>query len=216
MSKSKIKDTEKLIVTVDVTNIGDMTGHEVVQLYVHDPHSEVPKPVKELKGFQKIYCAPGETKTVSFTLDKRSFAYYNTQISDWYAESGSYEILIGAASDDIRLKGKVEVESTSALHKTYNAYVTMGELMEIPGGPQAMASVTGTFQNQPVISPEEKEARLMDEDLEDNTAMDYAAMGKDMPLIKVADMAGDNFTDEQLQLILDLINGKGNDRTEIT
>lgn len=73
--------------------------------------------------------------------------------------------------------------------RVYDAYVTMGELMKVPApaGQQALGSVMGAFQSQTVISPEEREARLIDEDLEDDAAMDYAAMGKDMPLICLTD-----------------------------
>ena len=69
-----MKDTEELTVSVDVTNTGDRTGKEVVQLYVADKDSTMIRPVKELRDFAKIELAPGETKTVTFTLGKRSLS----------------------------------------------------------------------------------------------------------------------------------------------
>ena len=70
------------------------------------------RPEKELKGFEKVQLAPDETKTVTMELDKRSFAWYNTELHDWYAASGKYEILVGASSRDIRLKQMVEIKES--------------------------------------------------------------------------------------------------------
>ena len=95
IDKECIKDTETLTVTVDVTNTGKKAGKEVVQLYVADKESTVIRPVKELRNFAKIELAPGETKNVAFTLDKRAFAYYSVKIHDWHVESGEFDILIG-------------------------------------------------------------------------------------------------------------------------
>ena len=74
--------------SVDVTNVGKVPGKEVVQLYVADHESTVIRPVRELKGFEKIALEPGETKTVTFTLGKRAFAYWNTEIHDWHGRKG--------------------------------------------------------------------------------------------------------------------------------
>ena len=82
------------------------------QLYVADPESTIYRPKKELKGFKKVFLEPGEEKTVELTLDKRAFAYYNVNISDWHVESGKFDILVGASSRDIKLEGSVTVEST--------------------------------------------------------------------------------------------------------
>ena len=89
VDKESMKDTDTLTVTVDVTNTGSMAGKEVVQLYVADKESTVIRPVKELRDFAKVELAPGETKTVSFTLDKRAFAYYSVRIHDWHVETGT-------------------------------------------------------------------------------------------------------------------------------
>ena len=159
----------------------------------------------ELKGFRKVFCEPGEMKQAVFELNKRSFAYYNTEIADWYAESGTYEILVGASSDDIRLRKAVTVESTITIKKTYDAYVTMGELMEIPAGQQIVNGMMAGYQ-MPEISPEEKERILNDEDNVEDVAMDYAAMGMDMPLTKVADMSEGAFTEEAVMGIVQMLN----------
>lgn len=96
--------TAKVTVTCKIKNVGALAGKETVQLYVRDVKSMVSKPMKELKGFEKIALEPGEEKTVTFTLTPRDFAYYNICLKDWHVESGRYEILIGASSADIRLR----------------------------------------------------------------------------------------------------------------
>ena len=103
LDRTEMTDQDTLTVSVDVTNTGSRAGKEVVQLYVSDRTGSVRRPLKELKGYEKVSLDPGETKTVTMTLDKRSFAWYSTELHDWYAASGEYEILIGASSRDIRL-----------------------------------------------------------------------------------------------------------------
>jgi len=78
-----------------------------------------------LKGFEKIELEPGEEKIVSFILDKRAFAYYNTELKDWHVESGEFEILVGRSSRDIVLREKLIVNSTVQLKKRFhrNSYI---------------------------------------------------------------------------------------------
>ena len=95
--------------TVNVKNTGTREGQEVVQLYISDKKSSLPRPVKELKGFQKVFLRPGETKHVSVTLDRDAFQYFSEKKSDWVFESGEFEIWVGASSKDIRLKTKVKM-----------------------------------------------------------------------------------------------------------
>lgn len=113
LSKDAISENDGLTVTVKVKNTGDRAGAEVVQLYVQDVESTIYRPVKELKGFKKVFLEAGEEKTVEFTLDSRAFAYYNVLINDWHVESGDFNILIGASSRDIRLTATVNVTSAN-------------------------------------------------------------------------------------------------------
>jgi len=94
-------------VSFDLTNSGNRAGAEVAQVYVGDSHSDVARPPKELKGFAKVYLQPGETRRVSVQLDRRSFAYYDVEASDWRVTPGTFEILVGQSSKDIVLKGQV-------------------------------------------------------------------------------------------------------------
>ena len=132
LSSDKIKDTDKLKVTLKVKNTGNRAGKEIVQLYVADKTGAASRPVKELKNFVKVELQPQEEKTVEMELDKRSFAWYNTDIHDWYAASGEYEILAAASSRDIRLKKTVYVESTRELPMHIHMNTTIGELLENP------------------------------------------------------------------------------------
>ena len=79
---------------------------EVVQLYIHDERSILERPYKELKGFRKVSLKPGETKTVTFTLDKRALSVYDETSKTWAAEAGIFKVLIGSSSRDIRQKSQ--------------------------------------------------------------------------------------------------------------
>jgi len=130
--KASMKDTETMEVSVDITNTGKTAGKEVVQLYVADKESTVIRPLKELRGFEKVELAPGETKTVTFILDKRAFAYYSVRIHDWHVETGVFEIMIGASSRDIRLTKEINIESTVKIPFVYTTDTTLGDVKKDP------------------------------------------------------------------------------------
>ncbi len=112
VSADKIKDTDTVTVSFKVKNTGDVDGAEVAQLYVNDVESTIYRPVKELRGFKKVFLKAGEETEISIDLDKRAFAYYNVNLGDWHVESGDFKILVGASSRDIKLEATVNVEST--------------------------------------------------------------------------------------------------------
>lgn len=102
LDKSVMTSTDSLTITIPVTNTGKREGAEVVQMYIMDKESSLPRPVKELKGFKKIKIAPGETAYVSFVIGKEALSFYDPAKHQWIAEPGKFQVLIGAASDDIR------------------------------------------------------------------------------------------------------------------
>lgn len=102
VSSTKIGPDGKITVDVPVTNKGDREGSEVVELYISDLKSSVLRPVKELKGFDKVSLAPGETKTVSFEILPEALKYFDEKSHSWVAEPGKFKALIGASSTDIR------------------------------------------------------------------------------------------------------------------
>ena len=110
---SDLKADEKGV-TLTVTNTGSCAGAEVVQLYVAKPDAKVFRPVKELKGFTKVQLEAGESKTVTIPLDDKAFRYWNVKTDRWEVEGGSYQLLVGASSADIRLTAAVTVAGTGA------------------------------------------------------------------------------------------------------
>ncbi len=98
------------VVTVDVRNSGERAGAEVVQLYVHDGHAKIDRPVHELKGFERIELKPGEAKTVEFQLDRAALSYWNPATKSWQADPGMFEVQVGASSRDIRLRAPLELK----------------------------------------------------------------------------------------------------------
>jgi beta-glucosidase len=105
ISPNEVSPGKPVEVSLRVRNSGTRPGAEVVELYVHDGHSSVDRPIEELKGFHRIELAPGEAKEVRFTLDRSAMAFYSTAKKDWVTEPGQFDVLIGASSRDIRVKG---------------------------------------------------------------------------------------------------------------
>ena len=130
VSAYEITDQETLKATVTVKNVGNRAGKTVVQLYVSDVESTPIRPVRELKGFEKVELQPGESKEVSFLLDKRAFAYWNEQISDWHVETGDFRIEIGQSSRDIEQTETVRVTSTVKLPRKYTMDSIVMDIME--------------------------------------------------------------------------------------
>jgi beta-glucosidase len=110
LSTTTIGEGESFTVSIDVTNSGDMPGEEVVQLYIADRASGDPRPLKDLRGFERIMLAAGETKSVSFELTTKDLAYWNVEAHDYRPSVGTYAIMVGSSSDDSDLKvAEVEV-----------------------------------------------------------------------------------------------------------
>ena len=99
--KASMTEGGEITFTIPVTNTGSMAGAETVQLYISDLEASVERPVKELKAFQKVFLQPGETQQVSLTIDKGALSFYDEASSQWKAEPGTFEALVGTASDKI-------------------------------------------------------------------------------------------------------------------
>ena len=105
VSTPTAKADEKVEISIQVRNGGTRAGAEVVQLYLRDVESSLPRPEKELKRFRRVVLQPGQTETLRFTLDKAAMSFFDPRKQDWVAEAGVFEVLIGASSRDIRLQG---------------------------------------------------------------------------------------------------------------
>lgn len=110
MSAKEMKKGESLTCTITLTNNGDRDGSEVVQLYLSDKKSALPRPPKELKGFQKVELKAGESREVSFVINEDLLQYYNDREQAWAAEPGRFEVLVGASSQEIKAKAVFDLK----------------------------------------------------------------------------------------------------------
>ena len=108
--KTSMTSDEKITFTIDITNTGSLAGAETVQLYISDKKCSVERPLKELKAFQKVMLQPGETKTVSLTIDQQALSFYNEALSQWTAEPGTFEALVGTASNQLPARCSFELK----------------------------------------------------------------------------------------------------------
>jgi beta-glucosidase len=100
---------EKVSVQFDIANIGARAGGEVAEVYVRDLHPQEDRPVRELKGFQRVFLLPHQKTTVRISLDSHGFAWYDARISDWRTDPGAYEVEVAASSRDIRLQKEINI-----------------------------------------------------------------------------------------------------------
>ena len=100
----------EVTITARISNAGRQEAKEIVQLYVSDKQSSVPRPIKELKGYQKVHLKPGETKSISFVLSEDAFSFWSEHSHAWVVEPGEFEVMLGASSSDIRSRAKIELK----------------------------------------------------------------------------------------------------------
>ena len=200
---SNTNPTEKdtIEVSVDITNTGKIAGKEIVQLYVKDMTGNAIRPEKELKGFEKVSLAPRETKTVSMKLDKRSFAWYNTDLHDWYVASGKYEIMIGASSRDIRLSDCIIINSSQVIPMTVHMNTTLGELLRHPTTKETAKELTARYisamNGGNATSSSEAASEAVSEEM-------VEAMTDSMPLRSLCSFGG--FSRNEIQEVVDKLN----------
>ena len=108
LSKNKINRNEEIAVSLKITNSGKMAGEEVVQLYLRDRFASIVRPVKELKGFNKIALQAGETREVKFIINNETISFYNNNI-ELISEAGEFDVMVGSSSEDIRLNSEFEL-----------------------------------------------------------------------------------------------------------
>ncbi|KLU58104.1 glycosyl hydrolase family 3 [Paenibacillus sp. VT-400] len=198
VDRTELTDQDEVNVQVRVTNTGDRAGKEIVQLYVSDVESTVIRPVRELKGFAKVALEPGESKVASFTLNKRSFAYYNVDMKDWHVETGEFEIQVGSSSRDIHVHTRVNVESTATFLPTYTRNSTLGDIQRDPAHKQLLDQALQQFQEASGFGGDDAgdHADMMD------------AMMKYMPLRALVAFSGGAMTEEAMNELLEQLNNK--------
>lgn len=202
LSGQKITDQETLTAAVTVTNTGSRAGKTVVQLYVGDRESTVLRPIRELKGFEKVELQPGESRDVTFTLDKRAFAYWNAAIHDWHVETGAFTIEVGQSSRDIEVSGEVTVESTVALPRHYTADSIFMDVMADPKAKEALGPMLASIQK--AFAPSADAGDAAQEAISADMGL---AMMRYMPLRGLVSFSPDKVTDDTLKQLLDALNG---------
>ena len=197
LSADRITDKDTLTVTVKAANTGKRAGKTVVQLYVGDRESTVLRPVRELKGFEKVELAPGESKDVTFTLDKRAFAYWNEELHDWHVETGEFMIEIGQSSRAIDVAATVTVEGTVKLKKHYDEDSIF---MDILSDPAAAAIIKPLMDGMSqMFGPGDGDDPSVTDDM-------GAAMVKYMPLRNVVNFSAGAVGEEVLDVLLQALN----------
>ncbi len=201
LEKDSITEGEAVTVTCKVRNSGNAAGAEVVQLYIGEANPGVARPVKELKGFEKLFLASGEEKTVSFSLDSRSFAYYEPRIHDWFVESGKYVIEVGSSSRDIRLSGEISMTGSREIPIYYTRTSTIGDLLKSAKGRAFMEQMMQKLHGS-------EEAKKAETDNLNNMGEGSERMAQtmmaEMPLGAIVTFG--RMTDEQLDGLIAMLN----------
>ncbi len=141
---------ENRTVRVAVTNIGDCPGTEVAQLYIAPPRTGPYRPAKELKGFARVYLTPGESRTVDFPLDDRSFAIWS---DGWKVPAGTYTLLVGSSSADIRLQQEIEMPGADLPAPAWQAGSWYETLQGLPTDDEFAALYGSPLQDDPPLEP---------------------------------------------------------------
>ena len=199
LDKTEMDDTDTLNVSVRVKNTGSRAGKTVVQLYVCDKQSTPIRPIRELKGFEKTALEPGEEKEVRFTLNKRAFAYWNTEIHDWHVETGEFFIEIGASSRDIILAETVTVRSTVELPRRYDENSIFMDLLADPKAKEKLRPMLEAMAK--AFAPSDNAGEAAQEAISEEM---NAAMLNYMPLRSMVSFG--SATGEQIEQIIAELN----------
>ena len=193
---------ETLEIRFRIRNTGDREGSEAPQVYVHKKDSGISRARQELKGFDKVALAAGEEREVVIRLDRRSFAYYDEEAKAWCVEPGDYEILVGASSRDIRLRGVVTRTDSVLEHWVCHRNTTLGEIMSRP---QAAEAYRQFLQEEIGRLPFEGFGSV--EGLGDGMRKMAEAIFSDSPLRSLRSFFKGTVDDHFIKRLVDRING---------
>lgn len=233
LSAGEIGENDGLTVSLTLTNTGGMAGKEVVQLYVAPPADGMFRPVRELRAFAKVELAPGESRTVSLTLDRRAFAYYDAQNGDWRVDSGEYTVQLGSSSRDIRLSQPVTVRGAAVngeINGKVPAYCDPASCWPVPreqfevllGHPVPAEPPIRPFTANSTLSQIQTcflgrlfwtlvkivaAQQLRGEGSEDDFIRMADAMLEDMPIRQLAIMSGGVLTPNRTAGLVEILNG---------
>lgn len=198
VSAYEVDDKRPFTVEVTITNEGDRDGAEVVQLYIAPRDPSVIRPIKELKGFEKVFLKAGESKRVVFRLDSSAFAYYSDKIHDWYSEGGEYDILVGESSASILLEETVHYNASEHLPMHFTLDNPGGDINALPEGKSLFKEL---LESVDIGTNGGADA------LGESGALMALAMADDLPvhaMISFCDV--EDITRERLQMLIDRLN----------
>lgn len=200
LSSSAISSDDELTVTVEVRNAGSRDGKEAIQLYVEDTESSVVRPIKELKGFEKISLKAGETKKVLFKLDRRAFAFYSSAVHDWIVEEGDFVISVGSSSRDIRAKASVFVSSNDRIPITFTINSPLGDIAADPDGSREFSALIDRVNA-------DMKSFQPDDSMGAATNLMTDAMLREMPIRAMLSFAGEELiTYDELERMINELN----------
>lgn len=196
------RDLSEIIAEISftITNTGARAGSEVAQLYISAETSQVRRPIKELKGFDKVKLKPGESKEISFNIIAGDLAYYEPEIANWLTEPGDYQVLIGSSSDDIRLRDEINIASPItpgvSIRPDYHQNSTIGDIYQDPEAWEVL---------QEEISDNPKLKRFVSFD---NAEVDIGIPNflEYLPLRNLITFTEGNFTSKDIDRIVDKLN----------
>ena len=198
ISSYEISDKKAFTVEMTVTNSGSRDGEEIIQLYIEPLTPTVIRPIKELKGFEKVFLKAGESKRVVFRLDSSAFAYYSDKIHDWLSESGYYNILIGKSSADICLEEQVHFNSSVRIPILFTLDNTVSDINSTAEGKKLFEDMMST-----VFATANGGA----DQLGDSAKEMAMAIANDLPLHAMVSFTDNpDITREKLQMMLDKLN----------
>lgn len=197
VSNTTLSQDETLTIKVDITNIGQRHGKEIVQVYLSDHSGEINVPEKQLRGFDKVSLAPGETKTVEINLDRRDFAYFHPDLDDWQVPTGEFVIRVGASSRDIRLEKSVKVEGDTPVLQIHRNKL-IGDLANNPSLLEVLQRALAK-----AVEARPKLGLMVGGETGDDM---LEAMGKYLPLRALVSFSYGAFTEDDLTSLLESLN----------
>ncbi len=203
LSESRVGEGDTLEAAVTVTNTGSRAGKAVVQLYVENASSEIIRPLRELKGFEKILLQPGESREVTFSLDRRAFAYWDTETGGWSVPGGTYRILAGGSSRDLPAAASVGVEPSAARPVKYDINSIFMDIMKDPRAMEILGPVLRRHEEDNTISGREGSEAAQSAVSEDMAE----AMMRYMPLRGIFSFGG-GVPEEEIERLLLLLNSR--------
>ena len=201
VSSDSFEPGQTLVATVSVTNTGNRGGAEVVQLYVEAGQGEIIRPVRELKGFDKVYLEPGEKKKISFTLEERDFAYYDEDQQEWMMEAGTYGVAIGKNAEEMMERKEISVVGTPKKPPICTLNTTIGDLLKNEKSKQILMPLFQQYMAR--LSNAEEESSSSGNAISMEMIM---AMINDMPLRALISLGGLGVSREDILQLIDFIN----------